>query len=118
MRVYLVPTMEKKEYRKKKRNHLYDQNKKGKKSWDLNFLHLLEDYVFQTLFLITNFFKIKTGLLIKIKTHVVIVLSYLSTIKIITMIETKCQIKQSILQLEFFLMYFPTVKLFLHLIMP
>ena len=63
--------------------------KKGKELWYLNFLHLLEDCVSLTLCPITNFFKTRTGLSMKIKTHVVTVLSYLSTVKIITGMETK-----------------------------
>lgn len=41
----------------------------------LNFLHLLEDCVFLTLCPITNFFKTKTGFLMKIKSHIITVLS-------------------------------------------
>lgn len=42
-----------------------------------------------TLYLITNFFKIKISFLIKIKNYINIILSYLSMIKIIIKIEIK-----------------------------
>ena len=76
MRVYLVPTIKKEGYEKKKGNHLYDQKEKGEELWYLNFLHLLEDCVSLTLCPITNFFKTRTGLSMKIKTHIVTLLSF------------------------------------------
>ena len=81
--------MGKEGYGKKKGNLLYDQKEKGKKLWYLNFLHLLEDCVSLSLCPITNVFKTRTGFSMKIKTYVVTVLSYLSTVKIITWIEIK-----------------------------
>lgn len=89
MKVYLLPMMEKERFGKKNKNHFDNLKEKGKELWYLNFLYLLEDYVSLTLCLMINFFKIKTGFLIKIKTLVITVLSYLSTIKIITEMKTK-----------------------------
>lgn len=74
---------------KRRENHLYDQKEKEKELWYPNFSPLLEDCASLTLCLIINFFKIKIGLLMKIKNLVDIVLSYLSMVKIITGMETK-----------------------------
>ena len=45
--------------------------------------------MFLTLCSIDNFFKIRTGFLIKIKIYVVTILNYLNIVKIITRIEIK-----------------------------
>ncbi len=89
MRVFLTPMLKRERYGKKRENHSYDQNEKGKELRYLNFSLLLEDYAFLTLCLIINFFKKRISLLIKMKNLVSTVLSYLSMVKIITRIKTK-----------------------------
>lgn len=73
---------------KKRKNLFYNQKKKRKKLYFLNFSPLLKNFIFLTLCLIINFFKINNGFLIKIKNFVNILLSYSNMIKIIIEIET------------------------------
>ena len=96
MRVFLTQMIEKERCRKRRENHFYNQKEKEKELKSSNFSPLLEDCTSLILCLIINFFKIKIGLLIKIKNLIDIILSYLSIVKIIIAIETKWQIRQSI----------------------
>lgn len=80
--------MEKKWYEKKKKV-IFITKKRKKELRYLNSLLLLRDYKFLSLCLIINFFRTKISLYIKIKNLVDIILSYLSTIKIITEMKMK-----------------------------
>lgn len=79
----------KKRYKRKKRNHLYNQKKKVKELLYLNLLYSLKNCISQSFCLITKFFNIKIGFLIEIKIYIITVLRYLSTVKIITGMKTK-----------------------------
>ena len=89
MRVILTQMMKRERYGGRRENHFYDQKEKEKELWYPNFSSLVKDCASLTLCLIINLFKIKIGLLIKIKNLVDIVLSYLNMVKIITKIKTK-----------------------------